>query len=142
MAIVPELQRNHNGEVHNGYRVIVGYPDRLVSDLLERFGEQPEQLILDPFCGAATSLVECKKRGIHSIGIDANPSSCFSARVKTNWNLKPSRLLELVGEIESQIGRYFSRKVAYTRDPTYKYIETSLRKAAAGTDAFSFSRRE
>lgn len=63
--------------------------------------------------------------GIESIGIDANPSSCFSARVKTNWHLNPDRLLELAEEVESKIRKYVKRKVAHKLDPTYKYLDES-----------------
>src|ERR1700674_1081108 len=120
VAILPSLQKNLNGEVHEWYRIILGYPDRLVTELLIRFEARPGQLVVDPFCGAGTTLVECMKMGIDSIGIDANPSSCFSARVKTNWRLNPDRLLELVEEIESKIRRYVNRKAAHKLDPTYK----------------------
>jgi hypothetical protein len=125
MTIVPSLQKNLNGEVHDWYRIILGFPDRLVTELLVRFGAQPGHLVLDPFCGAGTTLVECMKMGIDSIGIDANPSSCFSARVKTNWRLNPDRLLELAEEIESKIRRYVNRKAAHKSDRTYKYLDES-----------------
>ena len=125
MAILPSLQKNLNGEVHEWYRIILGFPDRLVTELLTRFGAEPGQLVLDAFCGAGTTLVECMKMGIDSIGIDSNPSSCFSARVKTNWRLSPERLLELAREIENNLPRYVSRKVAHKRDPTYKYLDES-----------------
>src|SRR5207247_1502025 len=74
MAVLPDLQKNLNGEVHDWYRIILGFPDRLVTELLNRFQIQRHQLVLDPFCGAGTTLVECMKLGINSIGIDANPS--------------------------------------------------------------------
>src|SRR5712691_488096 len=125
MTIVPSMQKNLNGEVHDWYRITLGYSDRLVTELLIRFGARPGQLVLDPFCGAGTTLVESMKMGINSIGIDANPSSCFSARVKTNWRLSPDRLLELAEEIGSNLRRYVSRKVAHRWDPTYKYLDES-----------------
>ncbi len=125
VAILPSLQKNLNGEVHEWYRIILVYPDRLVTELLTRFEARPGQLVVDPFCGAGTTLVECMKLGIDSIGIDANPSSCFSARVKTNWCLNSDRLLDLADEIESKIRRYENRKVVYKLDPTYKYLDES-----------------
>ena len=117
--------KNLNGEVHDWYRIILGYPDRLVTELLVKLEAHPGQLVLDPFCGAGTTLVECMKMGIDSIGIDANPSSCFSARVKTNWRLNPDRLLDLVHDVENKLPRYVSRKAAHKSDPTYKYLDES-----------------
>src|SRR5436305_15021848 len=89
----PSPQAILNGEVHNWYRIIHGYSDHLVKKLLDRFDIQPGQRVVDAFCGTGTTLVECMKRGIDSVGIDANPSSCFSAKVKTNWGIKSVRLL-------------------------------------------------
>lgn len=123
MAIVSSLQKNLNGEVHEWYRIVLGYPDRLVTELLTRFSVKPGDLVLDPFCGSGTTLVECMKVGVDSIGIDANPSSCFSARVKTNWHLNPDRLLDLTHEVERTVPRYLARVTAYESDPTYKYLD-------------------
>ena len=43
--------------------------------------------MLDPFVGTGTTLVECKRNGINSIGIDANPISAFASQVKTSWDI-------------------------------------------------------
>ncbi len=64
-----------------------GYSDHLVSALLDRFELTHTDHVLDPFCGAETTLVECMKRRVSAVGIDANPSGCFATRVKTNWKL-------------------------------------------------------
>jgi hypothetical protein len=49
---------------------------------------------LDPFCGTGTTLVECKKRGIASIGVEANPLAHFASHVKTDWTPDPDSLLD------------------------------------------------
>lgn len=40
-------------------------------------------LILDPFCGCGTTLIEAKLLGFNSIGIDINPIACLNSKVKT-----------------------------------------------------------
>lgn len=119
----PAPQKFLNGEIHNWYRIVLGYSDHLVGQLLDRFDIEPGQRVLDPFCGAGTTLVECMKRGINCVGIDANPSSYFASQVKTNWRLRSSRLLELLKEVERKQHLYLRRKVAYRQDPTYMYLE-------------------
>src|ERR1700674_151829 len=119
----PSAQTILNGEVHNWYRLRLGYSDHLVADLLEEFGLQPGDRLLDPFCGSGTSLVECMKKGIDSVGIDANPSSCFAARVKTNWHLRPATVLSLLDEIEAAFHRYLRRSSALCSDPTFVYLQ-------------------
>jgi hypothetical protein len=125
MAVLPSLQKNLNGEVHEWYRIILGYPDRLVTELLAKIQTRRDDLVLDPFCGSGTTLVECMKIGINSIGIDANPSSCFSARVKTNWRINPDRLLELAQEVQNSHSCYIGREHDYTADATYTYLVDS-----------------
>jgi hypothetical protein len=46
-------------------------------------------LVLDPFCGTGTTLVEARKQGIPSVGCDAHPFAALVSRVKTNWDLDP-----------------------------------------------------
>lgn len=73
--------------IHGWYRFVLAFPDHLVSDYLDRFGVESGATVLDPFVGTGTTLVECKKRGIHSVGIDANPVTAFASRVKTQWDI-------------------------------------------------------
>ena len=53
----------------------------------------PGHQVMDPFCGTGTTLVECKKLGIASIGIEANPIAHFATQVKTDWRPDPDGLL-------------------------------------------------
>jgi 16S rRNA G966 N2-methylase RsmD len=50
--------------------------------LLNIFNARPGQLVLDPFCGSGTSLVECAHLGISSVGTDINPLAVFLANAK------------------------------------------------------------
>jgi SAM-dependent methyltransferase len=85
-------QELENGQIHDWYRIVHGYSDHLVSGLLAEFDIDRKDLVLDPFCGTGTTLVECMKKSISSVGVDANPSSCFAARVKTKWDLSTALL--------------------------------------------------
>ncbi|HEU0003730.1 MAG TPA: DNA methyltransferase [Ktedonobacteraceae bacterium] len=80
--------------VHEWYRFVLSFPPHLVRQYLERFGVTHEQRVLDPFCGTGTVLVECKKLGISSVGIEANPMAHFASQVKTDWSVDPDRLME------------------------------------------------
>jgi 16S rRNA G966 N2-methylase RsmD len=121
----PTAQAILNGEIHNWYRLRLGYSDHLVANLLHEFKLSPGDRVLDPFCGSGTTLVECMKKGIDSVGIDANPSSCFAAIVKTNWSLNAGTLLNLLDEIQNSLARYRRRGSRLKADPTYVYLHTS-----------------
>jgi hypothetical protein len=77
---------------HAWYRFVLSFPPHLVRGYLERFELSREHTVLDPFCGTGTTLVECKKLGIPSVGIEANPMACFASRVKTDWRPDPRGL--------------------------------------------------
>lgn len=77
---------------HDWYRFVLSFPPHLVREYLARFGIGPQHTVLDPFCGTGTTLVECKKLGIPSTGIEANPMAHFAAQVKLDWSPDPEGL--------------------------------------------------
>ncbi len=85
--------------VHDWYRFVLSFPPHLVGDYLNRFGATADTRVLDPFCGTGTTVVECKKRGIPSVGIEINPVAQFAGAVKTDWAPDPDELLAHADEI-------------------------------------------
>ena len=76
--------------VHDWYRFVLSFPPHLVRDYACRFGlaagrGEPEGVVLDPFCGTGTTLVECKKLGLASVGMESNPMAHFASAVKVDW---------------------------------------------------------
>jgi DNA modification methylase len=106
-APVRELGRENNkiqaGDraAHDWYRFVLSFPPHLVRSYLERFGAGPHDRVLDPFCGTGTTLVECKKLGIPSVGIEANPMAFFASSVKTDWSISGPTLLNHARRIEA-----------------------------------------
>ncbi len=78
---------------HRWYRFVLSYPPHLVQQYLNKFGADENSHVLDPFCGTGTTLVECKKQGIPSCGIEGNPVAAFASRTKLQWGISPDRLL-------------------------------------------------
>lgn len=78
---------------HDWYRFVLSFPPHLVREYLQRFNLNAEGRVLDPFCGTGTTLVECKKLGIPSVGIESNPMACFASKVKVDWGVDPDALL-------------------------------------------------
>lgn len=85
--------------VHEWYRFVLSFPPHLVRDYLRRFGASPSQRVLDPFCGTGTVLVESKKGGIPSAGIEANPMAHFASSVKVEWEVDPDGLVAHAREV-------------------------------------------
>jgi DNA modification methylase len=84
--------RAEDRPAHDWYRFVLSYPPHLVRTYLERFGVGPRHRVLDPFCGTGTTLVECKKLGVPSVGLEANPMAHFATTVKLNWSPDPEGL--------------------------------------------------
>ena len=84
-----ELNRFYEEDkaIHDWYRFVLSYPPHLVRKYIEIFDLNSDSVVLDPFCGTGTTLVESKKLGIKSIGIEANPVVQMCASTKVNWNI-------------------------------------------------------
>ena len=85
--------KDDDSSAHRWYRFVLSFPPHLVRDYLEDFGIKSGEVVLDPFCGTGTTIVECQKMGISSIGIEALPMAHFASQVKTNWSPTPGGLL-------------------------------------------------
>jgi DNA modification methylase len=79
---------------HGWYRFVLSYPPHLVRDYLQRFGIGEGRRVLDPFCGTGTTVVESKKLGVASVGIEANAMAHFASTVKVDWTPPPDGLSE------------------------------------------------
>lgn len=84
---------------HSWYQFVLGYPPHLVRYYIYKFGINNGHLVLDPFCGTGTTNLECKKLGISSLGLEANPVVYFASRVKTTWQLSTSELRQAFKEV-------------------------------------------
>lgn len=103
---------------------MLGFSDKLVSAMMDRLDVQENQIVLDPFCGTGTTLVESMKRGIVSVGIDASPFSCFVSRVKTNRALSADVLLRALVDVGVEYEKSRT-SLDSLHTSAYKYLEDS-----------------
>jgi DNA modification methylase len=76
---VPEHQRTKH--VHRLHPYLGKFIPQLVEWFLARYF-QADDVILDPFMGSGTTLVQGNEMKMHTIGIDISPFNCLIARVK------------------------------------------------------------
>lgn len=70
------------GFTHNYYRYPARFPPQMVRAVIEAF-THPGDLVLDPFSGGATTLVEALACGRSAIGTDISSLATFIGQVKT-----------------------------------------------------------
>jgi hypothetical protein len=70
------------GLTHNFYRYPARFSPKLVRAAIDAFTE-PGDLVLDPFVGGGTTLVEAMVSGRHAIGTDISSLAAFVSEVKT-----------------------------------------------------------
>jgi len=88
---------------HDWFRFVLSFPPHLVREYLTQFDLTKKQKVLDPFCGTGTTVVECKKNGYPSVGLEANPFAHFAGCVKINWDVKPEGLLRHATQIAETV---------------------------------------
>ena len=91
--------------MHDWYRFVLSFPPHLVRDYVRRFGLGDAQTVLDPFCGTGTTLVECRKLGVPSIGMEANPMAHFASSVKVDWSADGAALANYGKEVAGAADR-------------------------------------
>lgn len=99
------------------------------------------ELVLDPYAGSGTTLVESSIRGIKSVGTDLNPLARFMSRVKnTHFNL--SDIYAASAELSTSFFIYAPDKVTNTdfsriSNYTFWYTEDSLYRLSYINQAIS-----
>ena len=78
---LPERERTKH--VHRLHPYLGKYVPQLVEIFLERYFTK-ESVILDPFAGSGTTLVECSTFGCRSVGADLSAFNALLCRVKTD----------------------------------------------------------
>lgn len=91
---------NDDKSFHEWYRFVLSYPPHLVRGYFENFDLKKGSLVLDPFCGTGTTIVEAKKQNFFGLGIEANPLPCFASKTKTNWSLPPEELASVIDKVK------------------------------------------
>lgn len=72
-----------NTPIQRWYRYKEGYSIKLVDQILEKYKVKKGDLIVDPFCGSGSTLLQAKIKGCASVGFEINPFSAFLAKTKT-----------------------------------------------------------
>ena len=93
--------------VHGWFRLTPSFGPELVQIMLEKMTTgRKNGLVLDPYSGASTTLIECKQLGIPSVGIEINPLLHFVGKISLN----PPQNAKKVSEAIENIVENFSKQ--------------------------------
>jgi DNA modification methylase len=87
---------------HDWYRFVLSFPPHLVRDYIKKFELNKTSVVLDPFCGTGTTLVEAKLAGIKVVGLEGNPFPHLASTVKTDWDLDADVLSSRTRQIAAE----------------------------------------
>ena len=82
LKIAVAEKENISGLTHNFYRYPARFSPKFVREIIALFSK-PGDVILDPFVGGGTTLVEALANNRHSIGFDVSPIASFVTQAKT-----------------------------------------------------------
>jgi site-specific DNA-methyltransferase (cytosine-N4-specific) len=78
---------NNNNYTHSFHPYPAKFPPTVVNDLLSEYTELGD-IVIDPFCGSGTTLVECRILGRNAIGIELNPVGALISKSKSLYYSK------------------------------------------------------
>lgn len=125
-----------SGLTHNFYRYPARFSPKFVRAAISALSE-PGDLVLDPFMGGGTTLVEALALGRHAIGADISSLAAFISQVKTTLYSDDdlNALKRWAARAPSQIHMYKEGDVdeKYAEDGYYRHMDSRstwrLRKA-------------
>ena len=94
----PAFMSNRDAPVHRWVPWIAGYSKHFVADAIARYANG-SGVVLDPFAGVGTTLVEADLAGHEAVGFEINPYAAFASQTKLNAHrIGPERLRRAVQE--------------------------------------------
>ena len=91
---------------HGFHRYVGRFPSHVIRALINYFGASSNDIVLDPFCGSGTTLVESRMLGVKATGIEISPLSAMMSRVKSQF---PCGGLQ-VSEVVAQLSEFYNQK--------------------------------
>ncbi len=85
--------------VHRWFRLTPSFGPDLVREMLSALKCKPDDIILDPFAGAGTTLIESQLEGLTAYGFEINPVLHFVGNTSLDWTFEPSDLQVTLGLI-------------------------------------------
>lgn len=94
--------------IHRWFKYPAGYSYKFVQEKIKEYSLDHQSWILDPFVGCGTTIVESRKMGINSVGIEVHPFVYWVAKTKVFWDFDLNNLSREINNIIKNISNKFS----------------------------------
>ncbi|MBD2137113.1 site-specific DNA-methyltransferase [Anabaena sp. FACHB-1237] len=112
-----------NESVHRWYRLTPSYSPNLVRFFINRFKITKNDFVLDPFSGRGTTIIECQKHGIKSLGIEINPLLQQVGSKSLLWDINH---INLVNNYLEEILNLITKYQEYSLEDIIKTFNTRI----------------
>jgi DNA modification methylase len=104
----PKSSTNKNQPIHRWVNWIAGFSADFAGDIIDRYlpatRHRDTELVLDPFAGVGTTLIEAQRRGIPTLGFEINPFAYLACRTKLeSANVDADALHQAICEFVQQL---------------------------------------
>jgi DNA modification methylase len=121
---LPEYERTKH--VHRLHPYLGKFIPQLVEWFLSKYFQEND-LILDPFMGSGTTLIQGNELGMNTIGIDISKFNCRIANVKTQkYDLKKAK--QEILETEKRLVKFSNRLISNKESQLKLFPEVKMQK--------------
>ncbi len=114
--------------IHRWFVLTPSFSPILVNEMLHETKTTKNHVVLDPFAGIGTTLLECKKKGLSSIGVEINPILYKIINGEINWEINHKELEREISHFILKIKTVKSELRDISIDDLLKYYNIDIPK--------------
>lgn len=109
----PAFMENRSAPVHRWVPWIAGFSSTFVDSVLATYvGKKKYALVLDPFAGVGTTLLQSAIQGYDVCGFEINPYACLAAEAKLNaFRINTKKLDDVIESMRSDVKTWHNGSV-------------------------------
>jgi len=101
------FQSGQKESIHRWYRLTPSFSPEVIRYFLSYFKIDKNAVVLDPFSGRGTTIIECQKMGISGIGCEINPLLQKTGEFSLIWKLNDIFLFDsYIESLQDSINKY------------------------------------
>jgi DNA methylase len=129
------FRANETLPVHRWWPYVQGYSAEFVRGVLAAEGVGPGAVVLDPFCGSGTTLVEARRAGAGAVGVELLAPAVLAATVKTAFETDADRLEREADRIVRASARSSAGPLPFLRETRRQFRAAPLQELLRLRDA-------